>query len=163
MIYTIYILLHIQINYVFSIVWKNNNNNNNDDNNNNNNVNENYTTLEKPCHDNLPLRAMKFCIIYNHIVDNTNQICQLIVNHYDSINNSNNNNTKDNNSNKKIVYRIQTRPNILTNKIIPLLPDKIGIKSKVFTHVIYIALQDFPLKVLILLIRIIIIIHHYYY
>ena len=142
-IYNLYIVAHSNQLCIFNSV-RNNNNNNNDDN--NNNVNENYTTLEKLCHDSLPLRAMKFCIIYNHIVDNTNQICQLIVNHYDSINNSNNNNTKDNNSNKKIVYRIQTRPNTLTNKIIPLLPDKIELNPKVFTHVIYIALQDFSIK-----------------
>ena len=142
-IYNLYIVAHSNQLCIFNSVRNNNNNNN--DNNNNNNVNENYTTLEK-LYDSLPLRAMKFCIIYNHIVDNTNQICQLIVNHYDSINNSNNNNTKDNNSNKKIVYRIQTRPNTLTNKIIPLLPDKIELNPKVFTHVIYIALQDFSIK-----------------
>ena len=41
------------------------------------------------------------------------------------------------------VYRIQTRPNSLAGKIIPLCGKKILLNPKDFTHVIYVAAHDF--------------------
>ena len=92
---------------------------------------KNLAALGKLCQDSVPLRGIDHCGVIQKVSNGFEDICKLVLDHNKAC------------GERTCVYRIQTRPNSLAGKIIPLLPEEILLNPKDFTHVIYVAAHDF--------------------
>ena len=92
---------------------------------------KNLTALGKLCQDSVPLRGIDYCGVIQKVSNGFEDIRKLVLDHNKA------------QGERTCVYRIQTRPNSLAGKIIPLLPEEIMLNPKDFTHVIYVAAHDF--------------------